>query len=355
LQDACCSEGDTLLGPIGVPASIAILLLLGALAGAALAALAFWLRARKRRRYDAEFRERFGGGMGGQLPPQQLEAMVKRAATPTFRAPAVAGAGAGAPGASRLPRTAAALREGPLEVGVASSLTGLPAALRASGVRSEQVPLGLTPAFRGPPATGLDASASVIIREAGLDIHVEGCDDDDDAGHVAAKAAPAAGAPQGGTGAHPAPALRLPPAARTQATPCKEQPQLCIEVGDASPLDAAPPSESTPSPPSCGASANPFATTRAARAAHRAAARELLGAFHGDEGGGDATGGGDAAALDVAGCDENRRAARGSQEQCTQHGGAGDDGLQAAQMGAGAGGKASPPAKGACAPRGPAA
>jgi hypothetical protein len=280
-----CGAGDTLLGPLGVPASVAILLVMGAAAGAALAALAFWLAARKRRRYDAEFRERFGGGLEAQLPGA-VEVMVKRAATSTFRPPGAAaqGAGAGAPGAPRLPRTAATLREGPLQVGVAASLSGLPAGLLA-GIGGSGAGGGgmLISAHRGR-ASGLDGSASVIIRDAGLVIHQdqEGCDGDFPAAPRAAGAAAPAGA------GRPAPAL-LPAAAAAQATPCKGRSQLRIEVQAFTPLPAStPPSSQAAGPaagggsaPSGGASATPFATTAAARAAHRAAARELLGASEG--------------------------------------------------------------------------
>lgn len=76
---------------------------------------------RKARRYDLEFRTRFGSSQNEQAP--DVSTLIKSAHTPTIR-PDSKDQWSCFPHSSRLPRTAATLASGPLAVGYHQSLIG---------------------------------------------------------------------------------------------------------------------------------------------------------------------------------------------------------------------------------------
>ena len=79
-----CSGSDTLLGSVNVAGSIAILLVIGIFTGAAASSTFHIVRARRRRLYDIEYRERFGAHcLKSEVP--DVSGMVKSATTPSFR------------------------------------------------------------------------------------------------------------------------------------------------------------------------------------------------------------------------------------------------------------------------------
>jgi hypothetical protein len=218
----------------------------GACVGAAAVALAVWVRARRQRAREVSFRERFGSAVRADAL-DEAQAWSKAAALPQTTGAAPPPRAAAAEPAPSLPRAAAALaRPGPLAASFDLGAAAAPGNGRPALIAAHR------PARRraASPPGGLDVAASVILREETFWRPA-----------AAPAAAPAERSPKvalallgGGAGAWPA--------------------EAPLAGAESPPAPPAPP----PSPASRSLASNPFATTEAARGAHRAAVRDLLAA-----------------------------------------------------------------------------